>query len=96
MTFYAYTMSPISWGAAQFDVYLKEVEKTVFAAQRLDPWDDMQKVYSGRLFVDNEGKMVITFPEPFSYLMPSPGDNRNFIVGLQDGMLRVRDRPGLS
>ena len=77
MTFYAYTMSPISWGAAQFDVYLKEVEKTVFAAQRLDPWDDMQKVYSGRLFVDDEGKMVITFPEPFSY------QGGNLLVGFR-------------
>jgi signal transduction histidine kinase/DNA-binding response OmpR family regulator len=31
----------------------------------------------------------IPVSEPFSYLMPSPGDNRNFIVGLKDGLLEV-------
>ena len=31
----------------------------------------------------------IPVQEPFSYLMPSPGDNRNFIVGLRDGLLEV-------
>lgn len=37
----------------------------------------------------NRTSTRIEVPEPFSYLMPSPGDNRNFIVGLQDGMLEV-------
>ncbi len=42
------------------------------------------------LKVDRDRAMTrIDVPEPFSYLMPSPGDSRNFIVGLQDGMLEV-------
>lgn len=27
--------------------------------------------------------------EPFSYFLPSPGDGRNFVVGLRDGLLEV-------
>ena len=28
--------------------------------------------------------------EPFSYFLPSPGDGRNFVVGLRDGLLEVK------
>ena len=28
--------------------------------------------------------------EPFSYFLPSPGDGRNFVVGLRDGLMEVK------
>ena len=33
----------------------------------------------------------IPVAQPFSYLMPSPGDARNFILGLVDGLLEVKE-----
>ena len=45
-----------------------------------------------RLTVANLDRQIIHIPvrQPFSYLMPSPGDGRNFIIGLKDGLLEVR------
>lgn len=41
----------------------------------------------------NPKREVSRFPvsQPFSYLMPSPGGGRNFILGLMDGLLEVKE-----
>ncbi len=74
VTFYASTLSAISWGAAEFDVYLKEVDGTTLSS--LEDWSSMDKVYSGSLSIGSDGKMVITFTEPFLY------EGGNLLVGI--------------
>jgi len=77
VTFFASTLSPITWGRAEFDVYLQEVEKTVFTANNYDEWGNMKKVYSGRLSVGGDGKMVINFSDPFEY------EGGNLMIGIR-------------
>ena len=38
----------------------------------------------------DQTRMQYGVEQPFSYLFPSPGDGRNFIVGLKDGLLEVK------
>lgn len=76
VTFYASTLSAINWGAAQFDVCLKEVAESSFASATLYDWNAMEKVYSGSLSVGSDGKMVITFSDPFQY------EGGNLLVGI--------------
>ena len=64
MTYYC-EQSAVNWGAAAFDVCLKETDATTFASTSLD-WSNMQTGYSGNLTI-NEGMMVIQFAEPFVY-----------------------------
>ena len=55
----------VSWGAAKFDVYVKEVEESTISA--LKDWSTLEKVYSGSLsIVDN--KMTINFTTPYVYM----------------------------
>lgn len=76
VTFYASTLSAINWGTAKFDVYLKEVPETSFASATLYDWSTMEKVYSGSLSVGSDGRMVITFSNPFVY------EGGNLLVGI--------------
>ena len=72
VTFYA-SQSSVSWGAAQFDVYLKMVEESTISS--LKSWSTLEKVYSGSLSIVDK-KMTITFDEPFFY------EGGNLLVGV--------------
>ena len=76
MTFYSSDQS-ISWGDAEFDVYLAEVDETTFADNEnpLKDWTSLTKVYSGSLSI-SDGKMVITFADSYTY------DGGNLLVGI--------------
>ena len=76
VTFYASALSAISWGSAQFDVCLKEVTESSFASASLYDWSTLEKVYSGSLSVGSDGKMTITFSNPFQY------EGGNLLVGI--------------
>ena len=67
------TQGSISWGAAQFDVYLSETSDNTISS--LKDWSTLEKVYSGSLSV-NDTKMTITFDEPFYY------QGGNLLVGV--------------
>ena len=64
--------SSVSWGAAQFDVYLGVVSGSTISS--LKSWTSLDKVYSGSLSVVNK-KMTVTFDEPFYY------EGGNLLVG---------------
>lgn len=72
MTFTA-SQENVSWGAAKFDVYLKEVEESTISS--LKAWDTLDKVYSGSLSIVNN-EMTITFSEPYYY------QGGNLLVGI--------------
>ena len=65
LTFYASTQST-NWGAALFDVRLKEIEYTTFPSTTFEDWDGMTLVYAGSLGISNN-QMIINFTEPFTY-----------------------------
>ncbi len=72
VTFYA-TQDYVSWGRAEFNVYLSETsDKTINA---LKDWDTLEKVYSGSLSV-SDGKMTINFDDRFYY------QGGNLLVGV--------------
>ena len=72
MTFTA-SQENVSWGAAKFDVYVKEVAESTISS--LKAWNTLEKVYSGSLsVVGNE--MTITFSEPYYY------QGGNLLVGI--------------
>ena len=55
----------VNWGAAQFEVYLAEVDQTVFSDNSFYDWENMTLVYTGSLSVSQYltyGEMVINFP----------------------------------
>lgn len=63
----------VDWGAAKFDVYVKEVEESTISA--LKAWNTLDKVYSGSLSIVNN-EMKITFDEPYPY------QGGNLLVGI--------------
>lgn len=72
VTFYA-SNSSVSWGNAEFDVYLSEVNETTIS--ELKDWSTLDKVYSGSLSI-SDGKMTITFDSPYRYT------GGNLLVGI--------------
>ena len=72
MTFYS-AQTSVSWGNAQFDVYLSEVNSTTINS--LKDWGSLEKVYSGSLSIE-EGKMVIKFNDSYQY------QGGNLLVGI--------------
>ena len=74
IAFYCTTASK-SWGNAEFDVYVKEVENTTFS-NTTPSWDGMEKVYSGKLSVI-DGVMTIEFTDPFEYT------SSNLMIGVK-------------
>lgn len=72
MTFTA-SQDNVSWGAAKFDVYVKEVEESTISS--LKAWNTLEKVYSGSLSIVNN-EMKITFSEPYPY------EGGNLLVGI--------------
>ena len=72
VTFFSSSKS-VSWGNAEFDVYLKEVSETTLSS--LISWETLEKVYAGKLSV-KDNKMVITFDTPYHY------QGGNLLVGI--------------
>lgn len=64
LTFYSSNAS-ISWGAAEFDVCLKEVSSTSLSA--LEDWSSMSTVYHGSLAISGN-QMVVSFDNNFTYM----------------------------
>lgn len=75
MTFYSTTPS-VGWGSAAFDVFVKEVTETTFSDTTLKDWRTMEKIYSGSLSIDNDGKMTVSFSAPFQYM------GGNLLIGI--------------
>ena len=63
MTFYA-EQEDVSWGDAEFDVYLSEVSETTIS--ELMDWSTLEKVYAGKLSISGK-KMDISFDNAFAY-----------------------------
>ena len=63
MTFYA-EQEDVSWGDAEFDVYLSEVSETTIS--ELMDWNTLEKVYAGKLSISGK-KMDISFDKAFAY-----------------------------
>ena len=72
VTFYSSDQS-VSWGDAEFDVYLSEVSGTTLSS--LQAWNGLEKVYSGKLSI-SDYEMTITFDEPYQY------KGGNLLVGI--------------
>ena len=68
MKFYS-TSSSVSWGLAEFDVYLNEVDySTVGFEQYYGPsFSKGTKVYAGSLSIDSNGEMTVEFDSDFTY-----------------------------
>ena len=64
LTFYA-SNENVSWGAAQFEVYLTETSETTLS--NLADYSGMTQVYAGSLSISNN-KMEVTFTTPYIYL----------------------------
>ena len=64
LTFYA-EESSVSWGNAQFNVYLTETSETTLSA--LTDYNTMTQVYAGSLSISNN-KMEVTFTTPYTYM----------------------------
>lgn len=76
LTFYSSNGS-VSWGSAQFSVYLSEVSETQFSSASLYSWDEMDEVYAGSLsIVDNQ--MVVELENGYTY------NGNNLLVGIRE------------
>ena len=64
LTFYA-SNENVSWGAAQFEVYLTETSATTLS--NLADYSGMTQVYAGSLSISNN-KMEVTFTNPYIFL----------------------------
>ncbi len=73
MTFYAYE-GEVSWGAAEFDIYMSEVSDATIDA--LMDWDTLEKVYSGSLSIKGN-RMEMTFDNAFHY------QGGNLLIGIK-------------
>ena len=67
LTFYTTSSyTNVSWGDAEFDVLVTEVDATSFETAAFFDWDDMTTVFSGKLSVSDQ-QMVINLDAPFTY-----------------------------
>ena len=64
LTFYA-SQSSVSWGVAEFDVYLTETTETTLSA--LADYTSMTQVYAGTLSITNN-TMEVIFTNPYLYM----------------------------
>ncbi len=76
LTFYA-TNNNISWGAAEFEVYMTEVPETTFSSATLLDWNDMEKVMNKGTLAISDNKMVITLDASYQYL------GGNLLIGVR-------------
>jgi hypothetical protein len=66
MTFYSSTANK-TWGAAEFDILLTEVNNTTFESATLVDWADMDQVYHGAVSI-SDYKMEIVFDNDYQYM----------------------------
>ena len=66
MTFYSNSGS-IDWGAAEFEVYITEVDYTSFASTELVYWENMDKVKNAGTLSISDNEMVVTLDNPYHY-----------------------------
>ena len=77
LTFYA-SNANVSWGDAQFEAYVAEVEETAFASATLNDWEEMILVKAAASLSVADGKMVVTFDEPYQY------EGGNLMIGIKE------------
>ncbi|MBQ3709496.1 MAG: fibronectin type III domain-containing protein [Bacteroidales bacterium] len=65
LVFHSYIYSNLNFGAATFDVCMKEVDELEFASTTMD-WSDTTRVYYGSVAVVNN-QLEIAFKKPFTY-----------------------------
>lgn len=73
LTFYS-SNTAIDWGAAEFKVFLKELDNSTLPS--LYTWEDMTEVYEGSLSIVNS-QMSIEFDQPYKY------NGHNLLVGVR-------------
>ena len=66
LTFYC-NVDAIDWGDAQFEVYMAEVDNTIFASDEFVDWESLQLVRSAGSLSVVGGLMEIELDEPFNY-----------------------------
>ena len=66
MTFYSSSQNK-TWGAAEFDVLLTEVDNATFENATLVDWESMDQVYHGAVSV-SDYKMEIVFDNDYQYM----------------------------
>ena len=76
----ATVFSPLTWGSAEYEVYLGEVEETTFADATLKDWTSLEKVYCGQMSAF-QGEMKITFDTPYQYM------GGNLLVGVKQTVI---------
>lgn len=66
LTFYS-TTETVSWGTAEIDVYIKEVDNTTFSSKALVDWGTMSTVFSGALSVSSNKMEIDLSASPYVY-----------------------------
>ena len=80
LTFYSYNQN-ISWGEAEYTVYVAEVYNTSFATATLYDWNTLTQVYCGSLSINNNYQMVIELDDEFIY------NGGNLLIGFRETVL---------
>ena len=66
MTFYS-SSEAIDWGAAEFEVYITEVDYTSFASTELVYWENMDKVKNAGTLSVSGNQMEVILDAPYKY-----------------------------
>ena len=75
LTFYA--AADKDWGAAQFEVYMTEVDYTTFSSTTLVDWTTMNKVMNAASLGISGKQMVVTLDAPYQYT------GGNLLIGIK-------------
>lgn len=76
LTFFA-SIDSHDFGAAQFKAYVAEPEESVFASAALYDWAELHEVMAAASLSVADGKMVVTFDEPYQY------EGGNLLIGIE-------------
>ena len=66
LTFYT-EYNEVSWGDAEFEVYMAEVSSPTFSSDELMDWNDLDKVRSAAPLAVSGGEMVVELDNPYPY-----------------------------
>ena len=77
LTFYS-SNSSVSWGAAEFEVYMTEVGYTTFEEATLVDWTTMEKVMNAGSLAISDNMMEVTLDAPYQYL------GGNLMIGIYE------------
>lgn len=66
LTFYT-DYADVSWGDAEFEVYMAEVSSPTFSSDELMDWNDLDKVRSAAPLAVSGGEMVVELDNPYPY-----------------------------